>query len=43
MRHMQQGAEFPGNVPSQSGIDKDQLFDLGVCFFFSPLPMLPLV
>lgn len=34
MRHRQQGAEFSGNMPSRSGIDKHKLFDLGV---FSPL------
>lgn len=35
MRHMQQGAEFPGNMPSRLGIDKHKLFDLG--FFFSSI------
>lgn len=38
MRHMQQGAEFPGNMPSRPGIDKHELFDLG--FFFFLLSML---
>lgn len=35
MRHLQQGAEFPGNMPSWSGIDKHKLFDSGLFFFAS--------
>lgn len=37
MRHMQQGAEFPGNMPSRSGIDKHKLFDLGFFLFLSSI------
>lgn len=37
MRHMQQGAEFPGNMPSRSGIDKHKLFDLVFFFLLSTL------
>lgn len=40
MRHMQQGAEFPGNMPSRSGIDKHKLFDLGFFFFYRCLLIL---
>lgn len=48
MRYVQRGAEFPGNMPSRSAINKHRLFDLfwaflavdscSLCLKDAPLP-----